>query len=71
MQFNLGLVCFEDVGVKQDFAAAQHWTHKAAEQGDDADAQCGLGVMYISNGEGGERDDGEALRWLRKVARQG
>jgi TPR repeat protein len=51
-----------------DYATALRLWHPLAEQGD-ADAQFHLGVMYES-GQGGLRNDAEAIKWYRKAADQ-
>ena len=45
------------------------FTKKLAEQGD-ANAQCGLGLMYLQ-GNGVSQDYAEAVKWYRKAAEQG
>ena len=52
-----------------DYATALRLWHPLAEQGD-AEAQSHLGVMYES-GQGGLRNDAEAIKWYRKAAEQG
>ena len=52
-----------------DYATALRLWHPLAEQGD-AEAQFHLGVMYES-GQGGLRNDAEAIKWYRKAAEQG
>ena len=52
-----------------DYATALSRWHRLAEQGD-AEAQFHLGVMYES-GQGGLRNDAEAIKWYRKAAEQG
>jgi hypothetical protein len=52
-----------------DYATALSRWHRLAEQGD-AEAQFHLGVMYES-GQGGQRNDAEAIKWYRKAAEQG
>jgi uncharacterized protein len=54
-------------GVPQDYAAAAGWFRKAAEQGDEADAQSNLGAMYY-DGRGVPQDYAAALSWFRKAA---
>jgi Sel1 repeat len=52
-----------------DYTTALSRWHRLAEQGD-AEAQFHLGVMYES-GQGGQRNDAEAIKWYRKAAEQG
>ena len=56
-------------GVPQEYAEAERWCRKAAEQGD-ARAEEGLGFLYY-RGEGVPQDYGEAARWYRISAEQG
>ena len=56
-------------GVKQDYAEAIKWYRLVAGQ-DNADAQNGLGTMYI-NGDGVPQDYAEALKWFQVAAEQG
>jgi len=59
----------EGHGVGQDFAEAQRWYHKAADQGG-ACGQTGLGLLY-TNGQGVHQDYAAAVTWFRKAADQG
>ena len=68
-QLNLGLMYAKGQGVRQDYAQAVQWYHKAAEQGD-AEAQFNLGLMY-AKGQGVRQDDAQAVQWYRKAAEQG
>jgi hypothetical protein len=68
-QFNLGKMCEEGRGVKQDYAQAAHWYRKAAEQGH-SDAQYNLGVLY-DNGQGVPQDGLQAALWYRKAREDG
>ncbi len=52
----------------KDYAEAERWTRKAAEQGR-AVAQYNLGWMYL-NGLGVPRDHAEAAKWYRMAAEQ-
>ena len=53
----------------QDYAEAESWYRKAAEQGY-ASAQYSLGVMY-REGRGVPKDDAQAATWFTKAAEQG
>ena len=68
-QAYLGAMHANGEGVPQDFAEAEIWYRKAAEQ-NDADTQYQLGSMY-SIGLGIPKDHAEAARWVRKAAEQG
>ena len=60
-QYVLGY-CYESgEGVEQDYAEAEKWYRKAAEQ-NHAGAQCGLGYLA--------QDYAQAVRWYRKAAEQ-
>ena len=52
-------------GVRQDYAEAFRWYHKAAEQGD-AEAQYNLGAMY-HNGDGVRRNFHLSKEWFSKA----
>ena len=52
-------------GVRQDYAEAFRWYHKAAEQGD-AEAQYNLGAMY-HNGDGVRRNFHLSKEWFGKA----
>ena len=67
-QFNLGLMYERGIGVKQDYAQAVDWYHKAVKQ-DHAGAQCNLGMMY-EKGLGVKEDYAQAVDWYRKAAEQ-
>ena len=56
-------------GVPQDYAQADAWYRKAAEQGY-ADSQNMLGRAY-EEGEGVPQDYAQATAWYRKAAQQG
>ena len=66
-EFNLGAMYYYGQGVQQDFAEAQKWTRKAAEQGMPT-AQNYLGLMYV---DGPSKDYAEAVTWFRRAADQG
>ena len=57
------------MGVRQDYARAEYWFRKAADQGN-AVAKNNLGKMYHS-GLGVDKDLAEALFWYRQAADQG
>ncbi|UCE31502.1 MAG: sel1 repeat family protein, partial [Burkholderiales bacterium] len=48
---------------------AATWYFAAARQGH-VEAQYGLGVLFIA-GKGVQRDEAEALKWMRRAADQG
>ena len=54
---------------RQDYAEANKWHRKAAEQGH-ASAQYSLGISY-DQGQGVKQDYAEANKWYRKAAAQG
>ena len=68
-QFNVGLMCYEGQGVRQDYARAAEWFQRAADQGY-AKAQYNLGAMY-GVGKGVKRDLVEAYKWLDLCAANG
>lgn len=68
-QLLLGRAYVGGFGVKQDYAEAAKWFHKAAERGSPL-AQVALGRMY-DEGLGVSQDYHEALKWYRKAADQG
>jgi TPR repeat protein len=55
--------------VSQNYAQAEAWYRKAAEQGN-ARAQLNLGMLY-NNGQGVPQDYAQAAQWYRKAAVQG
>ena len=69
VQFNLGVMYEDGLGVKQDDFEAVKWYRKAAEQGY-ADAQANLGSAY-SAGRGVRQDYIEAVKWFKKAAENG
>ena len=69
VQFNLGVMYEDGLGVKQDDFEAVKWYRQAAEQGYEK-AQFNLGNMY-HYGRGVKQDDAEAVKWYRKAAEQG
>ncbi|MBI5040293.1 MAG: sel1 repeat family protein, partial [Gammaproteobacteria bacterium] len=68
-QFGLGVIYNDAMGVPQDYAEANYWFLRAAEQ-DYAPAQFNLGNAY-KNGTGMALDPAMAVRWWRKAAEQG
>ena len=68
-QYQLGLLYYQGLGIRQDYNEASHWYRVAGEQGN-ADAQYSLGNMYLM-GEGVNQDDSEAIAWYEKAAAQG
>jgi TPR repeat protein len=69
VQYNLGIMYEDGLGVPQDDAEVVKWYRMAAEQGV-AKAQASLGFMY-AKGRGVEQDDTKAIKWYRKAAEQG
>jgi tetratricopeptide (TPR) repeat protein len=55
--------------LKQDYSAAAHWYHIAADKGN-ATAQYNVGLMYYT-GTGVATDDAQAFEWFRRAAAQG
>ena len=64
----LGSMYYRGEGVAVNYAEAEKWYRKAAEQGL-SPAQCYLGLMYY-HGEGVAVNYGEAEKWLRRAAAQ-
>ncbi len=62
VQFNLGVMYDQRLGVPQDYAEAVKWYRKAAEQGF-AEAQANLGMMYFT-GLGVPKDHVLAQMWF-------
>ena len=62
-------MCYDGVGVQQNYQRAFKWYRKAAEQGY-ANAQYNLGYCY-QNRIGIEKNEAEAVKWYRKAAEQG
>ena len=69
VQFNLGVMYEDGLGVKQDDFEAVKWYRQAAEQGH-ANAQANLGSAYGA-GRGVRQDDIEAVKWVKKAAENG
>ena len=59
----------EGQGVRQDYAQAEQWYRKAAEQGN-AGAQFNLGLMY-AKGEGVRQNYKIAKEWFGKACDNG
>ena len=68
-QYNLGVICSNGHGVKQDHAEAARWYRAAAGQGHAA-AQNNLGYMY-ERGQGVKQDHGEAMHLYQRAAEHG
>ncbi len=68
-QYNLGVACFEGLGVRQDYRKAARWLQAAAAQGDTR-AQFRLGQMAL-RGQGVQKDAASALQWFAKAATAG
>ncbi len=66
VQYSLGLMYRNGLGVRQDYAEAARWYRKAAEQGD-GHAQFNLGVMY-DKGQGVPQDYAQAHMWFNLAA---
>lgn len=67
-QFGLGVIYNDAMGVEQDYAEANYWFLRAADQGYAA-AQYNLGNAY-KNGTGMTIDPKMAVIWWRKAAEQ-
>lgn len=65
-QFSLGLIYANAKGAVPDYAQAEHWYLKAAEQ-NHALAQFNLGIMH-AHGQGVPRDRAKSLMWIQKAA---
>lgn len=65
-QFRLGLLYANRKGAEQDYAQAEHWYRKAAEQNHPL-ANFNLGMMQ-ANGHGMPPDRAKALAWIQKAA---
>ena len=68
-EYQLGVLLENGQGMTQDYAAAAHWYHAAAEQGL-ALAQYSLGYMY-ERGLGVPQDNVQAHLWYNLAAAQG
>ena len=68
-QFNLGLSYSSNKGAAPDYALAEHWYLKAANQ-NHALAQFNLGIMQ-ANGQGMPADHAKSLVWIQKSAALG
>ena len=65
-QFNLGLKFANAEGASPDYAQAEHWYLKAADQ-NHALAHFNLGMMH-ANGQGMPCDRAKSLVWIQKAA---
>jgi len=65
-QFNLGVKFAVSTGAAQDYAQAEFWYLKAAEQNHPM-ANFNLGQMY-AYGQGSPRDAAKSLVWIQKAA---
>ena len=68
-QCNLGMIYLEDSGAQGQEKAAK-WITAAVNQRD-ALAQCRIGLMHALGQGNLEPDQGEAVTWVRKSAKQG
>jgi hypothetical protein len=69
VQFNLGLMYLNGLGIPKDYQQAAAWFREAAEQGN-ALAQNNMGLMYEGD-RGVPKDEQQAAAWYRKAAEQG
>ena len=69
LQYRIGQLFVDGLGVDRDCLQAAFWYRKSAEQGV-LRAQYDLGVMYYS-GQGVPQDYTQAAFWYRKAAEQG
>lgn len=60
------LYFFGDLGLPEDKTMAFDWCMKAAQQGDSEASYC-VGLSYL-NGDGVDKNNEEAIRWLRVAA---
>lgn len=68
VQFKLGMMYRDGLGVQRDYPESVKWLTLASEQGL-ADAQFRLGMMYY-RGHGVAKDSGQARIWLKRAADQ-
>ena len=68
-QYNLGFMYLNARGVPQNYAEAEKWYRKAAEQGD-VDARCILGLAYYL-GEWVRKDLVQSYFWFSLAASRG
>ncbi|MDR3181596.1 MAG: sel1 repeat family protein [Planctomycetaceae bacterium] len=68
-QYFLGCLYQFGDGLPADIQTALHWFIQSAEQGY-ADAQCRLGILYLSGENGVESDPETAVQWFRLAAAQ-
>ncbi len=69
-QYEVGDMLENDLGARNDDAAAVKWFQKAADQGN-ADAQLHLGALYAKGMAGLKQNYGKGAKWFRKAAEQG
>jgi cytochrome c5 len=69
-QHLIGFMLYFGEGVRMDRAAAHHWFHLAADQGNPT-AQLNLALMHFRGEEGARRDFEEAQRYLRLAKENG
>lgn len=68
-QYRLGKTYYSGDGVRRDYAQAEFWFRKGAEQGD-PDSEFMLGGLYHF-GQGVPQDSAQAFAWVMKAAEQG
>ncbi len=68
-QYQLGLLYYQGLGIRQNYDEASHWYLRAGQQGH-ADAQYSLGNMFLM-GEGVAQDDEKAISMYQLAADQG
>jgi len=68
-QYQLGNMYYLGRGVRRDYAQAEFWFRKAAEQGD-PDSEFMLGGLYHF-GHGIPQDNAQGFAWIMKAAEQG
>jgi TPR repeat protein len=68
-QYQLGLLYYQGLGIRQNYDEASHWYQQSGAQGN-AVAQYSLGNMFLM-GEGVSQDDSKAIAWYEKAAEQG
>jgi TPR repeat protein len=67
-EYNLGVNYYFGKGLPQNYAKADYWYQKAAQQGV-FEAEYNLGADYYK-GQGVPQNSLEALHWLKKAANQ-
>jgi TPR repeat protein len=68
-QYQLGLLYYQGLGIRQDYSEAANWYRRSGEQGN-PDAQYSFGNMFLM-GEGVSQNDSRAISWYEKAAAQG